>query len=93
MRDQWLRLLVDRIEELSRDNGRLEQDRNTLRAGLDRVRADKTMLQEAPAGYGGSATLRGHLSPDRAPRGTQWPARRRRWPVATGEQRRVRTEE
>jgi hypothetical protein len=61
IRDQWLRPLVDRLEEQSRENGRLEQDRNTLRAGLDRVRADETMLQEAPAASGGSATLRGHF--------------------------------
>jgi len=36
IRDQWLRPLVDRIEELNRVNGRLEQERDALRAELDR---------------------------------------------------------
>jgi excisionase family DNA binding protein len=34
IRDQWLRPFVDRIEELSRENGRLEQERDTLRDQL-----------------------------------------------------------
>ena len=34
IRDQWLRPLVDRIEELSRENGRLEHERDSLRSQL-----------------------------------------------------------
>jgi excisionase family DNA binding protein len=38
IRDQWLRPLVDRIEELSRENGRLEAEREALRIEIDRMR-------------------------------------------------------
>ncbi len=45
IRDQWLRPLVDRIEELSRENGRLEHERNALRLELDRLRVAR---EDAP---------------------------------------------
>ena len=45
IRDQWLRPLVDRIEELSRENGRLEQERDSLRVELDQMRV---ALVDAP---------------------------------------------
>ena len=38
MREQWLRPLVDRIEELSRENGRLAAERDALRVELDAMR-------------------------------------------------------
>ena len=38
MREQWLRPLIDRIEELSRENGRLAAERNALRVELDAMR-------------------------------------------------------
>ena len=49
IRDQWLRPLVDRIEELARENGRLEQDRDSLRVELDRMRVPSDHApQDAP---------------------------------------------
>ena len=48
IRDQWLRPLVDRIEELSRENGRLEQERDTLRAELDLLRLAR---EDAPVAH------------------------------------------
>jgi len=48
IRDEWLRPLVDRIEELSRENGRLEQERDSLRSELDRVRAESVKPEHAP---------------------------------------------
>jgi hypothetical protein len=39
MRDQWLRPLVDRIEERSRENGRLEQEHDALQVELTATRA------------------------------------------------------
>jgi hypothetical protein len=51
IRDQWLRPLVDRIEELSRENGRLEAERDALRLELDslRVASDDAPVSERQA--------------------------------------------
>jgi excisionase family DNA binding protein len=38
IRDEWLRPLIDRIEELSRETGRLEQERDDLRRELAELR-------------------------------------------------------
>jgi DNA-binding transcriptional MerR regulator len=57
IRDQWLRPLVDRIEELSRENGRLEAERDQLRAELTEARETTPQVRDpgpgrdvAPAG-------------------------------------------
>ena len=47
IRDQWLRPLVDRIEELSRENGRLEAERDALRVERDMLRLAAT-VEDAP---------------------------------------------
>ena len=47
MRDQWLRPLVGRIEELSRENGRLEAERDALRLERDTLRL-AAAVEEAP---------------------------------------------
>ena len=45
IRDQWLRPLVDRIEELSRENGRLEAERNQAAQERDALRVEFDRLQ------------------------------------------------
>ena len=40
IRDEWLTPLVTRIEDLSRDLGRVGQERDQLRAEVERLRAD-----------------------------------------------------
>ncbi len=47
IRDQWLRPLVDRIEELSRENGRLEAERDQAAQEQEALRVDFDRLQLA----------------------------------------------
>ena len=49
IRDEWLTPLVTRIEELSRDLGRVEQERDQLRAELERVPVSRDAATEHPA--------------------------------------------
>jgi len=75
IRDQWLRPLVDRVEELSRENGRLEaerdqatRERDDLRGEAERLRRDQDAPRRPPAAPGAAeASKPGH--------GSRW----RRW--------------
>jgi hypothetical protein len=59
VRDEWLRPFVDQVADLSRQLGRVEQERDQLRAEVDRLRA----AQDAPV------TGRRRLSPTTTDRG------------------------
>ena len=48
IRDEWLRPLINRIEELSRENGRLEQERDSLRLELDQMRSESAKSENTP---------------------------------------------
>jgi hypothetical protein len=43
IRDEWLRPFVERIEELSRENGRLETERDALRTELAELQAAQNL--------------------------------------------------
>jgi excisionase family DNA binding protein len=73
IRDEWLRPLIDRIEELSRENGRLEQERDVLRRELVEMRgqadAQNASRSEIKAPLGDDSPARASESFDEAP----WP--------------------
>ena len=49
IRDEWLTPLVTRIEALSRDLGRVEQERDQLRVALERLQVSRDLATEHPA--------------------------------------------
>ena len=79
IRDQWLRPLVDRIEELSRENGRLQQERDSLRIELDRMRLapDDAPQERDPASVCDVPTAKASESP--TPSGDTLALGWRRW--------------
>ena len=48
IRDEWLRPLMDRNEELARENGRLEAKRDALAAEVARLKAAQDASVAAP---------------------------------------------
>jgi hypothetical protein len=70
---EWLRPLFDRIEELSRENGRLEAERDQVRAELTAAREDApTNATQAPQSDSSSAWRWEAIGDAPAPRRPWW---------------------
>ena len=48
VRDEWLQPLVDQLRALERDYGRVEQERDQLRAEVERLTTATTSGPESP---------------------------------------------
>jgi DNA-binding transcriptional MerR regulator len=63
IRDEWLQPLVDRLGDAERNIGRLEQERDQLRAEVDRLHRERDASPEGSAGSGeAEGTKVGHES-------------------------------
>ena len=49
IRDEWLRPMMERNEELARQLGRVEQERDQLRVEVERLQVERSALLEQPA--------------------------------------------
>ncbi len=52
IRDEWLRPMMERNEELARQLGRVEQERDQLRVEVDQLRSDQDAARSAPMATG-----------------------------------------
>ena len=52
IRDEWLRPIMERNEELARQLGRVEQERDQLRVEVDQLRSDQDAARSAPMATG-----------------------------------------
>jgi hypothetical protein len=85
IRDQWLQPLVDRIEELSRENGRLEQERDTLLQRVTELEVQSTaaevQVHYQPHAEPETVPVEEPTSPVDVPPESAW---RRFWRTVTG---------